>query len=191
MRLLGLGVVALLSSAGCGFKVQKSNEAASSTAIVVDARSTASSVGAASAVPSVDPARRLTFGIGLFIDNKIEACMDHDLTFDKAEDAKEMSDSLRKIADGAAARAQIFEDGCAVAFKDRVALGTCVEPFNGKAKGTSTTTHYMIESLQDDKVMRDCLKKKGKWTALPHDSSEYQQADAEARLRALNKQLGK
>ena len=184
--------VALLLCGGCKLP-NKSSESTSSTAVVIDA----STSGRSAAVSSDDaPASSLHVlsGIGFFIENKLQTCIDHDRTYkteaDLAKFKKELEDLGKKDKNNITTP---FPDGgCATNFKDRTPLASCViDNSNAKHTGTVTDTYYTVEALEDDAQMRDCLKNKGKWTAIPHDSDAYQMANAEAELRKSQADLKK
>lgn len=181
-------VFAALSLPGC--TLNRSRPSPSSTAIVVEP-----TVTAASSKSTVDPARHLTIGTGMFIDEKIDLCIDPDFIYERAEDAeKDAAQSRERSAK--VSESTVFPNGCAAAFADRPALASCTTDMTSKAPartGSLVVTYYGTESLEGDKSMRDCLSKSGKWVALPHTDPNYKlanieerQRDAKARLKALD-----
>lgn len=176
----------LLGLAACS---SKSNASTTSTAASEPARSISTrpaGSAAASAAPGPSDALHERGGVGIFVDERLQLCMDADLVYDTPAEAADALAKLKKIAGDGGTVATFFEKGCAPSFKDRTALASCkTDAATDKPHrtGTKTSTFYTVEALEEDKAMRECTSKGGKWDAIPRDSEVFQKADLEAKLR--------
>ena len=173
MKISALFVLVL---GGCAPKPSADQSASAAAQIVVTG-----TADATASAPTSDETH-VHVRAGLFLAEKIETCIDLDMNYPTKEAADKAIGALKTPlkSDKTGKATTFFPAGCAESFSDRTALASCQTKKN---KGTATATYYMVEGLDGDKSMRECMSNGGKWQAIGHDTDAYQLAEAEAEQR--------
>lgn len=163
------------------------------TAATGDATAPPAEATSAAPATSAEPSGHIRLGVGVFVDERLIACVDYNFTYKTKADADAYRERIKKTTKDTKGET-LFLEGCATSFADRPVLATCTTKDvmkDGSPLGTTTLGYYTIEALGKDAQMRKCHDGDGKWEALSRSSPEYEKADIEAQLRKNEADLKK
>jgi hypothetical protein len=168
---------------GCGKSHSSAATAASTSPTPI-----ASAPPSDSSVGNTEPTRE-RFVVATFAKDVLAEC--DEVTLEGSIPPEKIAAIRAKLA--ADKNTQELSKSCTDQFSDRLVLAGCVASQRNDAGDASIVVasyYYIVESLLNDGAMRECLKSKGEWHAVPRDSREWRRARVEADQRKLEKLSG-
>lgn len=195
----------LLALVACGKKEAPAPAPSTTPVPAAPVASTSATTAVVDAAP-LKTSLQYTAAFVHFEKGRLFECVDVDLTVhapaDAGADWKPPKDPLAEMAKKFKGTSRI-DQPCSAQFADRTVLASCTyaldeKPVDGGpaagafASGTFRTSFYDFADVGlDDNQMADCMKAKGKWTAVARDSVEWRKARLEHNRKNLQKQVDK
>lgn len=145
---------------------------------------------AASALPDV-PKPHFERTFARFNKDVLAECSDFQVDLLSQGDGGDPTDGIAKNALKDKSLQEITKP-CNESFADRTPLATCTvsKPVDGGTMSARGLFFDFGEVGLSDVHMRDCLKMKGEWSAIPRDSQEWRRAKLDHDTKALRKLTG-